>query len=127
MQKNTQCVHRVSLLQCVQLLSQFEGKSNFCSRRSNMRFDFFRTRGDAHIWKAREYLQQANLARIEHQTAAEHHAALASMYSQRAVWLEQELANAAGVYAPPSINSVAPKQVDGPKPGSAAVVSRFRA
>ena len=92
-----------------------------------MRFNFFSTRGDAHLLKAREYLQQAHLARIEHQTAAEHHAALASMYAQRAVWLEQELANAAGVYALPPMNGVLPKQVDGPKPNSAAVVSRFRA
>jgi hypothetical protein len=93
-----------------------------------MRFDFFRTRCDAHIWKAREYLQQANLARIEHQTAAEHHAALASMYAQRAVWLEQELANAAAVYAPPSsINRVVAEQVEEPKPASATLVGRLRA
>jgi hypothetical protein len=92
-----------------------------------MRFDFFRTRCDAHIWKAREYLQQANLARIEHQTAAEHHAALAAMYAQRAVWLEQELANAAGVYAPPSMNRVVAEHVEGPKPAAATLVSRFRA
>jgi hypothetical protein len=92
-----------------------------------MRFDLFRTRGDAHIWKAREYLQQANLARIEHQTAAEHHAALASMYAQRAVWLEQELANAAGGYVPPAMARVASEQVEGPKPSLTTLVGRFRA
>jgi hypothetical protein len=92
-----------------------------------MRFDFFRMRCDAHIWKAREYLQQANLARIEHQTAAEHHAALASMYAQRAVWLEQELANAAAVYAPPLMNRVLAEPVEGPKPGATTFVGRFRA
>ena len=59
-----------------------------------MRFDIFRTRADAHIRRAQEYLQQAHIARIEHQTAAEHHAALASMYAQRVVWLERELSEA---------------------------------
>jgi hypothetical protein len=92
-----------------------------------MRFNFFSSRGDAHLLKAREYLEQAHLARIEHQTAAEHHAALAAMYAQRIVWLEQELANAADVFAQPPMNDVLPKQVEGPKLGAAAVISRFRA
>ena len=56
-----------------------------------MRFDLFNTRADAHIRKAQEYLQQAHVARIEHQTAAEHHAALAAMYAQRVAWLEREV------------------------------------
>ena len=56
-----------------------------------MRFDLFNTRADAHIRKAQEYLQQAHVARIEHQTAAEHHAALAAMYAQRVTWLEREV------------------------------------
>jgi hypothetical protein len=56
-----------------------------------MRFDLFNTRTDAHIRKAQEYLQQAHVARIEHQTAAEHHAALAAMYAQRVAWLEREV------------------------------------
>jgi hypothetical protein len=59
-----------------------------------MRFDIFRTRTGAHIRRAQEFLQQAQMARIEHQTAAEHHAALAAMYSQRITWLETELAEA---------------------------------
>jgi hypothetical protein len=59
-----------------------------------MRLDIFKTRPDAHIRRAQEYLQQANMARIEHQTAAEHHAALASMYEKRIVWLEREIADA---------------------------------
>jgi hypothetical protein len=92
-----------------------------------MRFDFFKMRGDAHIWKAREYLQQANLARIEHQTAAEHHAALASMYAQRAIWLEQELTNAAGAHAPLSVSRAVTEPVDGAKPSAATLVGRFRA
>jgi hypothetical protein len=76
-----------------------------------MRFDFFRTRADAHLRRAQEYLQQANIARIEHQTAAEHHAALANMYAQRAVWLERELAEAmTGSMA--SLRSPLPKPVE---------------
>ena len=56
-----------------------------------MRFDLFHTGVDAHVRKARQYLQEANLARLEHHVAAEHHSALASMYAERVVWLEQEL------------------------------------
>lgn len=59
-----------------------------------MRFDIFKTRADAHIRRAEEYLQQANMARLEHQTAAEHHAALAAMYAKRVTWLERELREA---------------------------------
>ncbi len=66
-----------------------------------MRFDIFHTRVDAHIRKAQEYLQQANVARIEHQTAADHHAALAAMYARRVIWLEQELSESVGRYGPP--------------------------
>lgn len=91
-----------------------------------MRFDIFQKRGDAHLRKVQQYLQEANLARIEHQVAAEHHAALAGMYLQRASWLEQELANAAsGVVWP--LRGGAPKQVDGPKRASKSVVSWLRA
>lgn len=76
-----------------------------------MRFDLFRTRADAHIRRAEEYLQQANMARIEHQTAAEHHAALATMYAQRVVWLETELSEAmAG--SMPSLRTSSPKPVE---------------
>lgn len=77
-------------------------------------FDIFQTRADAHLRKAREYLQQANVARIEHQVAAEHHAALASMYAQRVAWLEQELANAANGYGSP-LRDVLPKKIEGIK------------
>ena len=76
-----------------------------------MRFDLFRTRADAHIRRAQEYLQQANIARIEHQTAAEHHAALANMYAQRVVWLERELSEAM-TGSMPSLRSPLPKPVE---------------
>ena len=58
-----------------------------------MHFDIFKRRTDAHVRSVRQYLQEANLARIEHQVAAEHHAALAAMYTQRVNWLEQEMTN----------------------------------
>lgn len=56
-----------------------------------MPFHLFGPRLDAHIRKARQYLAEANLARIEHQVAAEHHAALARMYTERAARLEAEI------------------------------------
>lgn len=59
-----------------------------------MRFHLFERRLDAHVRKAREYLMEANLARVEHQAAAEHHAALARMYAERVARLEQEVAKA---------------------------------
>lgn len=59
-----------------------------------MRFQLFEPRPDAHIRKAREYLNEAHLARIEHQVAAEHHLALARMYSERVARLEVEISNA---------------------------------
>ncbi len=76
-----------------------------------MRFDLFRTRADAHIRRAQEYLQQANIARIEHQTAAEHHAALAAMYAQRVVWLEREVSEAL-TGSMPSLRSPTAKPVE---------------
>lgn len=92
-----------------------------------MRFDIFQTRSDAHVQKAREYLQQANLSRLEHQVAADHHAALATMYKQRIAWLEQELANAAQGYGTPLRAMAPPRQVEGPKRGLQSVLSWPRA
>lgn len=85
-------------------------------------FDIFQTRADAHLRKAREYLQQANVARIDHQVAAEHHAALASMYAQRVAWLEQELANAAIGYGSP-LRDVRGKKVEGIKRTPRSILS----
>ena len=76
-----------------------------------MQFDIFKKRPDAHIRRAQEYLQQAHLARIEHQIAAEHHGALAAMYAKRANWLEREVAQAmTGNVAPP--RPAAPKVIE---------------
>ncbi len=91
-----------------------------------MRFDLFQTRADAHIRKAREYLQQANMSRIEHQIAADHHAALAAMYAQRVAWLEDEIASSdAGIRPEPRLASN--KQAARQPSGLQAVLSWPRA
>lgn len=55
-------------------------------------FDFlFKPRRDEHVKRAEIMLREANMARIEHQAAAEHHAALAQMYAERAARLEHEV------------------------------------
>jgi hypothetical protein len=90
-----------------------------------MRFDLFHTRVDAHIRKAQEYLQQANVARLEHQVAADHHLALASMYAQRVAWLEQELSDSAVRFGP-SLRGVVSTQADGMKRGPESIVTLSR-
>lgn len=90
-----------------------------------MRFDLFNTRSDAHTRKAREYLQQANISRLDHQVAAEHHAALASMYAQRVAWLEAELSAPMADFGTP-LRGVVPKLVDGTKRGSESVINLSR-
>ena len=90
-----------------------------------MRFDLFHTRVDAHIRKAQEYLQAANLARIEHQIAADHHLALASMYAQRVTWLEQELSESVSRFSPP-FRGVMTVAAEGSKRGAESVVSLQR-
>ena len=87
-----------------------------------MRFDLFHTRVDAHIRKAQEYLQAANLARIEHQIAADHHFALASMYAQRVAWLEQELSESVSRFSPP-FRGVVSVTTEGAKRGAESVVN----
>lgn len=91
-----------------------------------MRFDIFQTRADAHLRKAREYLQQANIARIEHQTAAEHHAALAAMYAQRVVWLESELSQAENGKASPPPRTMLSKPAELLRRGPETIVALTR-
>lgn len=76
--------------------------------------------------RRRSYLQAANLARIEHHVAAEHHSALALMYAKRVPWLEQELADSIARYSTPLRSSIA-NQVEGPKRGSESIVTLPRA
>ena len=54
-------------------------------------FNFFQSTPNSHLRRAMELLREANLARIEHQAAAEHHGALAKMYAERAARLEREV------------------------------------
>ena len=56
-----------------------------------MKFHLFEKNSDAYLRKSREYLEEANLARVEHQAAAEHHAALAKMYTDRIARIEAEI------------------------------------
>lgn len=56
-----------------------------------MKFHLFEKHSEIYLRKSREYLEEANLARVEHQAAAEHHAALAKMYTERIVRIEDEI------------------------------------
>lgn len=64
-----------------------------------MRFHLFE-HTDAHIRKSLEYLEEANLAWVEHKAAAEHHSALARMYSERITRIEAEISNAHPTHMP---------------------------
>lgn len=91
-----------------------------------MRLDLFHTRPEAHIRKAQEYLEEANLARIEHEAAAEHHAALATMYAQRIARLQQQIAGSLMPYVS-SGQLVEPAQAADPgKRGPEGVISLTR-
>lgn len=59
-----------------------------------MNFHLFEHRRDAHIRRSREFLEEAHVARVEHQAAAEHHLALAKMYGARIARIEAEILNA---------------------------------
>lgn len=57
-----------------------------------MKFHLFE-HADAHVRKSLEYLEEANLAWVEHKAAAEHHGALAKMYAERITRIEAEIHN----------------------------------
>jgi hypothetical protein len=61
----------------------------------NLMFSFFQHNRNGHIRRVITLLEEAHLARIEHQAAAEHHGALARMYAERAKRLEREVYGAA--------------------------------
>jgi len=87
-----------------------------------MRFNFLEPRTEAHIRKSLEYLEEANLAWVEHQAAAEHHAALAKMYSERITRIEMEIKNA---HQPRSLLTRQPAEDardDGERPKAESVV-----
>jgi len=54
-------------------------------------FGFFQSGRNGHLRRVMTLLEEAHLARIEHQAAAEHHGALARMYAERAKRLEREV------------------------------------
>ncbi|MEJ8811265.1 hypothetical protein WKW77_09320 [Variovorax ureilyticus] len=54
-------------------------------------FNIFQPHRNGHLRRIMTLLEEANLARIEHQAAAEHHGALARMYAERAKRLEREV------------------------------------
>jgi len=54
-------------------------------------FSFFQFNRNSHLRRAMALLEEAHMARLEHQAAAEHHAALARMYGDRAKRLEREI------------------------------------
>ena len=54
-------------------------------------FSFFQINRNSHLRRAMALLDEAHMARLEHQAAAEHHAALARMYGERAKRLEREI------------------------------------
>ena len=56
-----------------------------------MRFRLFEQRIEPHVRKSLEHLEEARLAWVEHQAAAEHHAALAAMYAERITRIEMEI------------------------------------
>lgn len=64
-----------------------------------MRFYLFERQAEAHIRRSREYLEEANVRRVEHQAAAEHHNALAEMYASRIARIQAEMGLAFGVHA----------------------------
>lgn len=54
-------------------------------------FSIFQPSRNGHLRRVMTLLEEAHMARIEHQAAAEHHGALARMYAERAKRLEREL------------------------------------
>ena len=54
-------------------------------------FGLFQFNRNSHVRRAMALLEEAHMARLEHQAAAEHHAALARMYGDRAKRLEREI------------------------------------
>ena len=58
-----------------------------------MKFRLFEQRIEPHVRKSLEHLEEARLSWVEHQAAAEHHAALAGMYAERIARIEQEMSS----------------------------------
>lgn len=76
-------------------------------------FSIFQHNRNGHLRRIMTLLEEANLARIEHQAAAEHHGALARMYADRAKRLEREVYGSTHV---PVGESAAPQKLADEKP-----------
>ena len=63
-------------------------------------FGFFQAGRNGHLRRVMTLLEEAHMARIEHQAAAEHHGALARMYAERAKRLEREVYGPGSASAP---------------------------
>lgn len=59
-----------------------------------MWFYLFERGVDAHVRRSRDYLEEAQVRRVEHQAAAEHHSALARMYEERIARIVVEMNDA---------------------------------
>lgn len=77
-------------------------------------FSIFQHGRNGHLRRIMTLLEEANLARIEHQAAAEHHGALARMYADRAKRLEREVYGTSHV--PVGDSGAAPPKVTDEKP-----------
>lgn len=53
-------------------------------------FNPFQINPNLHLRRVSQLLREANMGRVEHAAAAEHHGALARMYAERADRLERE-------------------------------------
>ena len=60
-------------------------------------FSIFQPSRNGHLRRVMTLLEEAQMARIEHQAAAEHHGALARMYAERAKRLEREVYGSASL------------------------------
>lgn len=60
-------------------------------------FSIFQPSRNGHLRRVMTLLEEAHMARIEHQAAAEHHGALARMYAERAKRLEREVYGSASL------------------------------
>ena len=72
-------------------------------------FSFFQFNRNSHLRRAMALLDEAHMARLEHQAAAEHHAALARMYAERAKRLEREIYGSAHQTLQESAAATVPK------------------
>ena len=85
-----------------------------------MKFHLFEKNSEAYLRRSREYLEEANLARVEHQAAAEHHAALAKMYGERIARIEAEISSA----LQPSILRESAEDVSASNPRLSSLIRR---